>query len=255
MKQLMPGRYFLRLYARAQGDGYHYENGLEGLYGENGLTASTPMTINLASGDSLTGLDSQVSAVFVSARSNQDELIPSTFSVSTEMWPDSMTVFARSTSAEQVPLLLPPGNHRIRAAPVPPSPFLSEWWQDAATPEQADVVVTKGLELIDVEFVLDLGASITGRILAASGAPLSGRFSLTAHDTSGAVVATANTNGVGEYVLTGLPEGSYTVQVPDPRSPFAPTWYPNRRDSTSATSLSVVPPERLEGIDVVLQER
>jgi hypothetical protein len=75
------------------------------------------------------------------------------------------------------------------------------------------ITVAEGQTTADIDFALDTGGTISGRVTdEQSGTPVS-FFSVTAYSSTGVAVADAETASTGSYTLLGLPAGTYFVKA------------------------------------------
>lgn len=106
---------------------------------------------------------------------------------------------------------LPAGSYRVTfSACVADMNYVSEWWDDKPSPSGADpVTLTDGASASGIDAALVPGATISGRVTSAAGAPLPGAcVTATVGASSYGKAAGAN----GEYTLTRLPAGTYSVE-------------------------------------------
>jgi len=123
--------------------------------------------------------------------------------------------------------------------------------------------------LNDLVIELIPGANISGHVKNGDGKPMSGvSFEVVKYFQNGAmkelhgVGAPSFTNAAGEYHVAGVAPGRYYFRAIPPNSSsagaaaakeaFAPTYYPNSADVTSAAPLTVRPGQDLAGMDVTM---
>ena len=80
--------------------------------------------------------------------------------------------------------------------------------------DDPDLIAVSGSVSIEgIDFVLKLGATISGRVLDGStGRPIA-NMDVRAGPIGGDHLSWSNTNSEGRYVLTGIPDGLIEVQV------------------------------------------
>src|SRR5947207_2778425 len=131
--------------------------------------------------------------------------------------------------------------------------------------EERTMDIAAGQSITGLELALQTGAVIAGRVVEASGRPLSGLTVSALRQAAGPdgrTIATtsqmAQTNGAGEFRLASLPEGNYVViAAPAPRPPFAPavsesvlapTYYPGTPDKDAAQVIAVGSAQTVNGV-------
>ena len=147
---------------------------------------------------------------------------------------------------------LPAGVYWVHAG-NPGMNLIGEYYDDKLTLEEADPVeVRAGEETADIHFALAYGGAICGRVLPEE-SPISVTplyvFKVEAQDIeSGAVVGKTETDRLGYYKITSLPEGVYRVYAYDDRGLFIPEYYDNVTHPDDATPVSVESGEETTGI-------
>jgi protocatechuate 3,4-dioxygenase beta subunit len=157
---------------------------------------------------------------------------------------------------------LAPGRYRIQT-------------QRAGFISHPGVVITIDGGTVSVPDIrLSHGGAIEGRILDATGRPMTGVSVFAVRPTTGVmrsassaigVGRNAQTNDRGEFRLSGLPSGSYYVRAePRPSSPFGPpsstavslvnTYYPGKTDLSAASLIEVTAGNTTRAIEVQMQQ-
>lgn len=140
--------------------------------------------------------------------------------------------------------------------------FLSEFYNNALTFETATAVrVTEPGATDGVNFSLNPGATITGRVVDVDGKPIAGVMIDAMNDFRkgpDSIVpmpgyASASTDDDGRYILTGLADGEYVVSA----NYWAPwinvqEWYDNASAPENATTVRARANETTDGIDFTL---
>ena len=119
----------------------------------------------------------------------------------------------------------------------------TEWFQ-------ADrVTVTGGSDTGGIDFTLDAGGSISGRIYEADGVtPVAGADIWAENDGDGGNRAESSADG--SYTITGLAPGDYEVQAQ--ARGFVREFYPGTTDENAATVVTVTAGGNVTGIDFTL---
>lgn len=137
--------------------------------------------------------------------------------------------------------------------------YISEWFDNS--PDNAGakaVAVTAGSTTSGIDAVLSVGGSISGHVTDGTN-PVYGEY-VEVHDAvSGNLVATGNSNYMGNYTVGGLPTGSYKVYFNGVfflffygLNNYLPEWYDGASDAGTATSVAVTAPSMTKGIDATL---
>jgi len=145
---------------------------------------------------------------------------------------------------------IPTGQYRVQARATG---YISEWYQDTtnywlATP----VLVTAPDDTPNIDFSLDIGGSISGRVIdSVTGQPISGAKVYACDYYTGLGYSGPLTNEQGYYIINDLPDGEYRVQAE--ASGHAREWYQDTYDLGEATIVSVAAPNDTSGIDFDLE--
>lgn len=134
--------------------------------------------------------------------------------------------------------LLPPGVYTLRAAADPPT---------AAARRVESLVLGAGEERV-VDLRLDGGGSVSGVVRDAEGEPVA-EAAVYARSADGGLLShrpLAFTDGLGRYVLAGLPEGPVALLARSERAASAETVVVVRAGEASLRDLELVPGTRLE---------
>lgn len=110
---------------------------------------------------------------------------------------------------------LAPGTYRASINPqAQTAQYVYEYWEAAAEFEAAtDITVTAG-ETASIEPTLELGATVSGRVVDEAGQPVSGGFvyAYLSSDMTG-TRGGASVASDGSYSITGLPSGEYVLKA------------------------------------------
>jgi hypothetical protein len=135
------------------------------------------------------------------------------------------------------------------------SSYLEEWWNDQPTRDSSTpVAVGAKSSVAGIDAVLTIGASITGHVSDADspGTPIP-NFQLSAVDHNNVTVGWGSTDGSGNYSITPIPAGTFTVQALSPfQSKYVGQWWNNQPTFSTAEFFSVGPAEAVGGKDFVL---
>jgi hypothetical protein len=128
--------------------------------------------------------------------------------------------------------------------------YASEWYDDAFDMSEAMLVsVALHQETSGIDFYLARAGSISGYVYDEDGNPISGARVYAFSDVypgNG-----ANTAEDGSYTITGLPSGTYRVQVAV--TGHITEYFDDALDIASATAVIVSAPDTTPGIDFVLK--
>lgn len=112
-----------------------------------------------------------------------------------------------------------PGSYTLRFTPPAGSTFVAQWWHDKTHPNSAaPVKLAVDTAVTGKNVALAAQATVTGRISAStSGAGIPGAWVYAyatdgSGDLAGGSIAAASTNANGDYTLSGLAAGHYTLQ-------------------------------------------
>lgn len=108
---------------------------------------------------------------------------------------------------------------------------------------------TEGVGLADYD-VIEVGGSVTGRVVASSTQQPLPRVTVEAFDSDGVLVTAAATDAEGVYTLGGLRPIDYTLRFRG--SGIVDTWWPLASTRAEATALFVAPDATTPDIDVVV---
>jgi 5-hydroxyisourate hydrolase-like protein (transthyretin family) len=135
------------------------------------------------------------------------------------------------------------GGYAIEFAPLGVSgPVAGEWWDDAASRADAEVVtVSSGGSVWGIDAVLAGAGSISGVVTDTTGAPAPNAYIgvyRASSDGIGDWAGSAATDASGAYSVTGLAVGEYKVQFSTWGSLLG-EWYDDAADVWSATPVTV----------------
>lgn len=143
---------------------------------------------------------------------------------------------------------LAPASYVIDFAPNYGDNYVQQWWNNKPTLATATPIpVSNGQEVTGINASLADGATVTGNVQTSSG-PGSGFFEYV-EDQAGNIVSSGGTDGSGNYSVTGVPAGSYTVQF-STSSPGYPTqWWNGESSLATADFFTTTAGGTTTGID------
>jgi hypothetical protein len=148
-----------------------------------------------------------------------------------------------------------PGDYQVNFQPTEGN-FVGQYWNDQPSVATANSVnVTAGATVDGINAQLAAGATISGTVSTASG-PLRGA-TVQAISTSDSQISgnAATTDAHGKYTITGLADGSYTVQFSAPIDKNLATQFWNDADTIAdATPVAASAATPVTGIDATMVE-
>jgi hypothetical protein len=152
---------------------------------------------------------------------------------------------------------LPTGTYRVRAcASCNDLTYVSEWYDNTHNGDEATPVsVTAPDDTPGIDFTLEIGGTISGRVYEEDGVTPIRNVHVYAEDyDTGVWMEGSNTGPDGSYSLV-LPTGTYRVGAcPSCNGlSYARKWYDNTPDSQQATPVFVIAPDDTPGIDFTLE--
>ncbi len=130
--------------------------------------------------------------------------------------------------------------------------YLPEFWQEAATKQDATPVVVEENSAVDgIDFTLVTGGSISGLVASSVDSLPISRALVRVFDSNTGRHRRTYTNEQGAYKVGGLPSGSYLVQVI--AEGFFPEFYEDASHPGDATPVEVTAPDDTVGINVYLE--
>jgi hypothetical protein len=147
----------------------------------------------------------------------------------------------------------PPGTYLLGVEPIESSPWRPQWYDRSNTVEGATpVVLTSQEELMEIDFILELGGKIRGRVLDIDGAPAPQvDLHVSVRNTPWYFWEITKTGWDGTFLIEGLPDGDIAIAAQNPGSSYSSqrTWYPGVRDSDSAQVITIEDASEVDGIE------
>jgi hypothetical protein len=151
------------------------------------------------------------------------------------------------------------GQYTVEFTPPNPAEYFGQWYSGATSVGQATQVevkpatLTPGVDATLVKTPPSGPGSITGKVTAAgTGSPIAGVV-VCAELTGAAGRQCETTPASGEYEITGLVEGQYTVEF-SPPAEYLAQWYSGATAADQAMAVGVSAGTVTPGIDAVLQK-
>jgi hypothetical protein len=150
-----------------------------------------------------------------------------------------------------------PALYRVEFFPPPETKFLTQYYKGKSSFSTADLVEVKGEgEATVVNAEVGEGGTISGTVTDTSKHPVPVQvFVSLASESEIFFEGFAKTNpSTGEYIVKGLPSGSYRVQFfPEFGLNFVPQYYKNMPGFSTATLVEVIEEKPVSKIDAELQ--
>lgn len=130
--------------------------------------------------------------------------------------------------------------------------YLPEYYEEAATKNEATLITVEDNTIVDnIDFTLEHGGSISGFVASNEDSlPLANAL-VRVFDSNNDRQKWAYANEDGNYVVSGLPTGSYFVQAI--ADGYFPEFYDNARHRRDATPVEVTASQETAGIDFYLE--
>ncbi|MCP3890375.1 MAG: hypothetical protein GY702_16120 [Desulfobulbaceae bacterium] len=146
---------------------------------------------------------------------------------------------------------LPSGPYSVKF--IAPPGYATECYNDKVSIFSSNLVtVTSATNTPDIDAVLEPGSAITGRVTDGNTA-ISG-VSVYVRNNGGEILGSDSTDSNGDYVISGIPQGSYKVEFNPPiMTSYVEEWYNNKYVDEHAEQVLVVPPTDTTGIDSILE--
>jgi len=135
--------------------------------------------------------------------------------------------------------------------------YILEYYDNRASRDSADIVTlsSDNADLGGIDFALEIGGRISGAVVDSQENPIAGITVAAINRQPWQVQAITTTDANGDYVLTGLPTGSYLIIACSTCSglSYIDEYYDDTYSYEEATPVPVVAPNTTSGIDFVLE--
>ena len=157
---------------------------------------------------------------------------------------------------------LPTGRYKLYAMyigytqPIGREPA-SEWYDGVHEFDNAAFVeVTAPNETQNIDFTLERGGYISGKVFNESGQPLEYSGQVYAYNLNYEMIGSSGIQNEGMYFITGLPSGEYKLRVCySGDEDYSDEWYNNKSTFETATILSVNAPSKISNINFNLKKQ
>ncbi|MSP11871.1 MAG: hypothetical protein EXR62_02820 [Chloroflexi bacterium] len=145
---------------------------------------------------------------------------------------------------------VPQGMYQVAVLPDVRN-YILQYWPHSVTPDQAQpVTVTLGAEVGGINFALQQGGAITGRLVPLTGSGSLSRVIVTAEILAvGPPIASVSAAADGSYSLVGLPPGQYKLKANSTDGRYYNLFLGNTSQWDQATILTVLPGITLAGMN------
>ena len=147
---------------------------------------------------------------------------------------------------------LQPGTYTLQFSPPFGSALIAEWWNDRPDQWSADSFeVADGSTVSVMDAQLAIGGAIEGVVSGPDGASVPyANVTAYAYDNGYAEYrGSSSTDESGAFAITGLPEGTYTLQFSPPwGSVYSGEWWNDKPDQYSADTFTVAGGETVSGL-------
>lgn len=151
---------------------------------------------------------------------------------------------------------LPSGGYKLRIHYGGSGNYVGEWYENSQSFETATIVtVTEPYTTKDINFILDLGGAIEGRVFDEAGEPV-GAFNcyITAYDDDKNWVDSVQSDENGDFAISKLQTGIYRLRFEYyGQENYLDGWYDGAEDFENATPIVVTAPNSTENVDIALQ--
>lgn len=143
------------------------------------------------------------------------------------------------------------GSFQVKFAVPSDAPVLGEWWEGKEYDTEATpIVIADGGSVTGIDATLRRSGSISGRITLPAG--IRGEVTVRAFLGSGQPRGNARSLGNGGFIITGLAEGSYSLQFFSNQLPVVEQWWTGKADYASADRITLGAGEVATGYDVTM---
>ncbi|MBU4214240.1 MAG: carboxypeptidase regulatory-like domain-containing protein [Actinobacteria bacterium] len=141
------------------------------------------------------------------------------------------------------------GTYRVNLMDFGPTDLVMGYYPGSTSSSSATLLtVSLGATTPHIDFDLVVGGAITGKVTVPSGSTTSG-LSATATSLDGRSFSSRSIAADGTYSITGLPAGSFKVQLTGWGTPLLLGYYPGQTTSSNASAVVVAARATVTGID------
>ncbi|MCI5137358.1 MAG: carboxypeptidase regulatory-like domain-containing protein [Candidatus Electrothrix sp. AR1] len=141
------------------------------------------------------------------------------------------------------------GEYKVEFVPPYDKNYLGEWYNNKADFDNADIVtVTASATTANIDAVLEVGGSISGRMRDAGGVGVAGTIEVY---NNYQMVNQSWVGSDGNYTVIGLPTENYKIFF-SPGGNYLGEWYTNKESIHDATSVAVTAPEITANINATV---
>ncbi|HEX4443674.1 MAG TPA: carboxypeptidase regulatory-like domain-containing protein [Galbitalea sp.] len=145
---------------------------------------------------------------------------------------------------------LPADTYQVQFAPS--GNYLPQWWDNQPTEDTAKAItVTSGDSVTGINATLVAGATISGTVTDISGNPVA-NVNVTATTPDGQSNEGASTDESGNYSISGLSSGKYTVQFQPTAGNLVGQYWSDQPTSATANVINVANGDAVDNIDAQL---
>jgi len=185
------------------------------------------------------------------ANSNVVSAVVSLYTVNGDFVASAMT----DDSGNYVLVGLAAGNYKLRFGPPIGTGYIAEWWDNKSSLALADTVtVSGGVAATGKNAVLGAEATITGNVKNTSGTNLAGVRVDARNVWRTFVSPPSTTDADGNYSISGLAGGSYTLYFNGTEQNYVAQWWNNKpTEATAQWTITVNEGHTAVGRDAVLE--
>ncbi|WP_240752653.1 carboxypeptidase-like regulatory domain-containing protein [Microbacterium hydrothermale] len=151
---------------------------------------------------------------------------------------------------------LTPGTYTVHFSARSDANLLEQWWDGKADADwSSGVTVQAGQAVTGIDASLQRGARVSGRVTFPAGTP-STWAQVVLHPSSDphSSAGYATVDAAGDYTVSGLRAGEYTVEFQPGASALAPQWWKDQPTAATATGLTVKAAQSVSGVDATFRK-
>ena len=151
---------------------------------------------------------------------------------------------------------LPAGDYKVQCTYVVSNVFVSIWYDNAYNFDEASIVkATKNEAMANIDFNLDSGGTIKGKVVGSNGKYVGSHECLvTAYDEKETNIRSTRTEAGGEFIMPDLPKGKYRLRILYyGQENNLSSWYKKGKKFKAATPIPVTP-SKTKNVRIKLQQ-